>query len=414
VSFIRTHGEKHSAHGNSSYEWPRLSTTDPELSPSLAEVQRTIDDHIEKNTSVSGCRDECWIHDSCEITRNDGEFLSFACVHEFDFREWRSGDSRRSWNFRRQGKRFVPLPLQALARNPSASLLFRLLPQADIDKDVPLSDEEEMPGCYVALHQDDFEIGSTLPFDSMPRGFRPYTSLGHHLTCDALLDMPSGAPASVPAETGAMAVATRVTEDDDPLVTSYWGGAISTMEYPVFTALEPRHVSAAHMLNAEVQGFMTKLHERAKAETWRNVDGHCHGYSSTPRLISLLCYGGGNTADGDTRTARASLTLRLTDPPERITGDEIINQNPNAPAKIAKVCLGRFVHKAKDKDDEVLPALPTLKASELRDFSLWQGGMMFAVEYDMNGNHKLMPCYVPNDSVGTNLEMLSLPAKKKR
>ncbi|MFT3771210.1 MAG: hypothetical protein QM820_37825 [Minicystis sp.] len=415
VSYLQAHGERRGPHGFAVFTGPRFSTTDPDLAPSLADVQATIDRWIEGKTgAVSGCKQACSVSAFCEVTRDDGEYLSLVCDHDFYFAEWRGGSDRQGFMFRREGKRFVPVTVQSFAREKDQSFLFRILPTWDVDVEKPLADEQDLGSFYVALHDDRFQLGTAAAFDPFPRMFPPFSVVAHHLTCDALLDFPSGPPATPSVESGALALATHIDEEDDPAVASYWFGRASSVMRTRFVAMDPRHAAAAKMLNDAVAAYLEKLRDRVKAEGWTGADATCRAYTSTNRLVSVLCYGGGNVEDGSTRTARGSITIRLTDPPQRLTGADLFAAKPAAPREIAKRCLGRFVRKPKDKDDdEVLKALPKLTAADLGDFALLQGGVMFDVEYDLAGKRRLMPCYVPNEVLGTSAKMLALPGKKK-
>src|SRR5262249_25962556 len=162
----------------------------------------------------------------------------------------------------------------------------------------------------------------------------------HHLACDTMLDMPKGPPSGQMVETGALAMATRIVEEDDPQAAAYWGAPSAGIAYPRFVAIEPRHAAAAQMINEAVDGYLDKLRARSKAEAWRNVRADCRAFTSTNRLVSVLCNGGGNTDDGSSRVARGSITVRLGDPPERVTGAELFAHKPGAPKEIVKRCLG--------------------------------------------------------------------------
>jgi hypothetical protein len=132
--------------------------------------------------------------------------------------------------------------------------------------------------------------------------------------------------------------------------------------------------------------------------------------AATERLVSVLCYGGGNTDEGDTRTARGSITLRLSSPPERVGVAEILGRRPGAAAEIARRCLGHLVRPAKDPGDEVLAALPTLREADLADFAVTRSGVLFDVEVELGGQPRLMPCHVPHEALGTSFDAIA--AKK--
>jgi hypothetical protein len=412
-SYVYARSERRGRHGSAELVGPRFATTDPDLASSLADVQARVDGWLESETKgVLTCKKGCGIRASCEVTRNDGEYLSLGCLHEFWFEEWRSGSDRTSFVFRRQGKRFVPITVQSLAREPQSSFLFRIMPTWDVDVDKPIADEQDLPPFYVALHDTQFELGTALAFDPFPRSFFPFANVAHHLTCDAMLDFPSGPPATPSAEAGALAMATHIVEEDDPLVAAYWFGSGSSVDYARFAALEPRHTAAAKLLNEAIDGYLAKVKERVKAEGWTSADATCRAYTSTNKLVSVLCYGGGATEKGDTRVARGSITIRLDDPPQRIEASELLAIKPNAPREIEKRCLGHLVHKPKHEGEETLKALPKLGRADLGSFALAQSGVMFGVEYDLAGKRRLMPCYVPNDVLGTSAELLARPRKR--
>ncbi|MFT3771211.1 MAG: hypothetical protein QM820_37830 [Minicystis sp.] len=407
VSFLLARGQRSTPRGSAVFTAPRFATADPDLAPSLAGVQAVVDAWIEGTTNiVNDCEKTCSADATCEVTRDDGEYLSLVCTNAFVFGEQPSTPMRTGFIFRREGKRFAQVTVQSFAREKDQSFLLRILPTWDVESDRPLADEEHADLFTVALRDDAFELNNATPLDPIQGVLKPFKDVAHHLACDALLDFPGGPPPTPSGETGALALAAHLDEADDP-------GHASRVDRTRFVAIEPRHATAAKTLNEAADGFREDLRRRAQTEGWASTDAACRAYTSTSRLVSVLCSGSGRTGSGATHPARASITIRLTDPPQRLTASDLFAAKAAAPREIAKRCLGHLVRKPKDKDDEVLKALPKLSAADLGDFALLQGGVMFAVEYDLAGKRRLMPCYVPNEVLGTSAEMLALPGKKK-
>jgi hypothetical protein len=311
--------------------------------------------------------------------------------------------------FRRRHKAFSRVEVQDFARRRERSLLVRLLPGLPASTEMSVADAAEIKGFHVALRADAFEVGPVLPADPTSRALRPFAEVSAHLACDTLLDMPRGP--TPPGEIGPPALGTVVADADDPATAAWWGYRSGT-ERPRFVAVDPRQGEAVRQLDEAVSGYFRGLQKRAGDEGWPRSQGTCRAVSATERLVSVLCYGGGNTDDGDTRVARGSITLRLGAAPERVGVAEILARRPGAPAEIARRCLGHLVRPAKDPGDEVLAALPTLSPADLADFAVTRTGILFDVEVDVGGQPRLMPCHVPHEVLGTSFDALAAPAKK--
>lgn len=422
LSFTVGRSDRKGKHGVTSASGPRFSTTDPELAGSVAAVQAAIDgwlkDHGPGNldTQCGPNNDsDCAYHQDCEVTRNDGAILSVLCTNQVSVLNWRGGVLHDAFLFRRTGKTFSRVTVEAFASNPKVSLVARTLPLANADEDIPFDPspkaQERFDGggaYYATLHDIDLEVGSRDSTDEN-RHFAPFSKLSSYLTCDAVLDMPAGPPAVATSETGALAVATSILEGDDPGREKQWGTP-PTIERPRFVALEARHAAAAKLLNDAIDGYFAAIQARAKAEIWYGVEAFCRVETSTDKLASVLCHGGGDASDGSGRkTARGSITVLLGATPQRVDAATIFARHPDAPAQIARHCLGSLVRRPTDPSDEVLRALPRLTAADLRDFAVAQTGIFFAVEYDLAKRRRLMPCHVPHRILGTSLEALSAP-----
>jgi hypothetical protein len=259
-------------------------------------------------------------------------------------------------------------------------------------------------GQYVTIRDGALELGHVSSWDAVGRFFTPLADLRQRLACDTVLDMPTGPPSSRSGETGALALATHVEEAGDPAVAARWFAAEPTVESVRFVALEAQHEVAAKMLNDGVGAYLDAIRARAKSESWTVLQAFCRVETSTPKLVSVLCYGGGADADGATKTARGAITVRLGPTPTRVDAAAIFARRPAAAAKIARHCLGALVHKPAYPADEVLAALPRLTPAELGDFAVARSGVHFAVEYELAGQRRLMPCHVPHGVLGTTFE----------
>ncbi len=392
---------------------PRFFGSDPAVDASLGEVRLTLDRWLDERTrEVLTCKKGCFVEASCEVTRNDGEFLSLSCTHSFSFADWRSGSARAAFVFRREGARFSRISPQSFARDAGTSVLLRLLPASGPDTERPLSDEQDLPAFDVALHDDAFEVDVALPFVPEPtRMFRSFSDVAQHLRCDAMLAFPPR-PSSKPLEVGALALATHVVDGAEEEEARRWFGDGSSVDYPRFAAEDPELVEAARQVEVRLEAFHASVRHRAEEGGWSSVTTKCHAATSTRELVSVLCHGGASAPSGEHRVVRGSITLRIGASPAPVTVAELLVGKPDAPSRIARRCFGALVRKPRAPTDEVLVALPKLSAMDLEDFAVWQGGVLFAIEYDIAGRRELMPCWVPHVDLGPAVGALPLPKAK--
>jgi hypothetical protein len=409
--------DRRGKYGSLSLAAPRFTTSVAELRGAVLHVQAEIDGWMKRNGGDvkldapfgPGKNGTATLASTCEVTRNDGDLLAILCTNEFSLSNWRSGVQHSAFVFQRTGNAWKRVDLQSFARNPKASLLARASPNRDKDADEPLDPEfdgtgptDERPYNYVTLRDGEIELGPRAPFNPIGRSFAALADLRQHLTCDEALDMPSGPPRAGPQEAGALAVATRIVESGDPAVAAYWFGTEPTIERPRFVSLDARNTAAAKTLNDAIDAYLAGIQARAKTEAWKSVQAFCRVETSTEELVSVLCYGGGSTPNDDTKTARASITLRLGQTPQRVDDAEVFARRPGLPAEIARRCLGHLVRKPTFPEEEVLRALPRITARELDDFAVSRSGMLFAVEYELVQHHRLTPCFLPYAALGTS------------
>lgn len=410
IGFAEARVERRGAHGDADTTGPRFSSPDPDVGLTLAEVQAQVDRWLKvRAAEVDTCEAGCTVHASCQVTRDDGELLALLCESRRTDAGGRDAVEQEAMIFRRRHKAFSRVELQDFARSRERSLLARLLPGLPASTELRVADAAELKGFHVALRADAFEVGPVLPGDPTSREIRPFADVAAHLACDTLLDLPRGPTA--PGELGPPALGTVVSDADDPATAAWWGYRSGT-ERPRFVATDPRLGEAVKELHGAVEGYFAALARVARDEAWPRSQGTCRALTSTEKLVSVLCYGGGNTEDGDTRVAGGSITLRLTNPPQRVSLAGEILRRPGAPAEIARRCLGHLVRPAKDPGDEVLPALPELRAANLGDFAVTRTGVVFDLEVQLGGQPRLMPCHVPHDVLGTSFDDLAAGPKK--
>jgi hypothetical protein len=399
VSFVTGRMERKGATFNVFTGAPRLATRDPELAPSLGEAQTAIDKWMDDKVAFchGGAGNQCSAQAYCELTRNDGEYLAFLCTAIV----WAQGAldevQHEALLFRRRGKRFERIAPADLARDRAADLRFVLFPAEAPD----VAHES-----YLALRDDAFELSLNrvhLPPPSVMRTYRRYADAAPHLACDTVLALPEPPREGAIVEPGPLVIATHVTGDtrDDQVSGDELGAGFV---YPRFIAHEPSQAAAARLLNETAERFVAAHRD----PTLSSTTAACRAYTSTPRFVSMICIGEGNY----THLAPAAQNLVLGDPPKRIGAAELFAHRPSAPRDIARRCFDRYLPGRRNPNGLQLPKVPALRAADLESFALWQTGATFAIPFEVAGERHVELCFVPNQVLGTSVEMLARSAGK--
>ncbi|APR77044.1 Hypothetical protein A7982_02391 [Minicystis rosea] len=394
VSFVTGRTERRGKDFNVFIGAPQLATQNPDLAPSLHDVQAAIDGWMQRKTDFckGGTRTPCSGYAYCDITRNDGEHLAFLCTGLL----WAQGSmdevQHEALLFRRRGARFEPLSRADLARDRASDLRLTLFPAEAPDV---------AQSSYLALRDDAFELSRDwihLPPPAVARSFVRYAEAAPRLVCDTALDLPEAPREGATVEPGPLVVATHVTGSDGDENVIVGDELSAGFTYPRFIAHAPDQAEAARLLNEAAARY---IGSHRKLKSYSGIT--CRVYTSTPRLVSMLCGGEELTAD----VAPAAENLVLGNPPRRIGAAQLFAHRPSAPKEIARRCFARYLPGPHRTGLPALAKVPDLRADDLESFSLWQTGAMFAIPFELDGGRHVELCFVPNQVLGTSAEMIA-------